>query len=527
MILDAKLFESGHEITCDVCILGGGVAGITLANELRSQYNDIVLLESGGNGYDQSRQDLYQAEYVTPPFWNPHHSRMRFLGGSSNHWENNTSLFDRIDFEKRAWVDGSGWEIARSDLSPYYDSAARYCGTKTDNYSADKWAEILDKPLHTVIGGDVKTSISKFSSPPVRFFDAYGAELKDSQSVRVVVNANVMDAVYSQESGVVDRVLFESVPGRPASVKAKLFVMCFGGIENARMLLHFNRHNNQLGNSGDSVGRYFMDHPIAEAAYFFPNEKKDLSLYGFNKQPGFNVASYFDFSERFLKEKQLNNLRMPLIPGTNYLTSSAISSFHTVNKAISQGEIPDQFGKHLSNMLGDLDMLTEAISRKALDKRIFDHADQPAGYRIQAMLEQTPQRSNRISLGTEVDAFGIPKIRIDWALSQSDKDHVWRGLDYFANFVGANDLGRVRVNQESEGRIFGDQMAFGNHHMGTTRMSRSPHDGVVDKNLLVHGAKNFYIGGSSVFPTGSHVPPTLTITAMTLRLADHIKSLGV
>jgi choline dehydrogenase-like flavoprotein len=62
------------------------------------------------------------------------------------------------------------------------------------------------------------------------------------------------------------------------------------------------------------------------------------------------------------------------------------------------------------------------------------------------------------------------------------------------------------------------------HHMGTTRMHADPRLGVVDPNLRVHEAANLYVAGSSVFPTSGIANPTLTILALVMRLADHLKS---
>ena len=62
----------------------------------------------------------------------------------------------------------------------------------------------------------------------------------------------------------------------------------------------------------------------------------------------------------------------------------------------------------------------------------------------------------------------------------------------------------------------------GYHHMGTTRMGADAAQSVVDANLKVHGLANLYMAGSSVFPTGGWVNPTLTILALSFRLADHL-----
>ena len=53
-------------------------------------------------------------------------------------------------------------------------------------------------------------------------------------------------------------------------------------------------------------------------------------------------------------------------------------------------------------------------------------------------------------------------------------------------------------------------------------MSNNSSEGVVDKNLKIHGVKNIYLSSSSVFPSSSSVNPTLTIAALSLRLADHL-----
>ena len=59
--------------------------------------------------------------------------------------------------------------------------------------------------------------------------------------------------------------------------------------------------------------------------------------------------------------------------------------------------------------------------------------------------------------------------------------------------------------------------------MGTTRMSADPAQGVVDADCRVHGMANLYVAGSSVFPTCGSANPTLTIVALALRLAAHLK----
>jgi choline dehydrogenase-like flavoprotein len=47
---------------------------------------------------------------------------------------------------------------------------------------------------------------------------------------------------------------------------------------------------------------------------------------------------------------------------------------------------------------------------------------------------------------------------------------------------------------------------------------------VVDADLKVHSLPNLFVVGASVFPTGSHANPTMTILALALRLAEHFRT---
>ena len=136
--------------------------------------------------------------------------------------------------------------------------------------------------------------------------------------------------------------------------------------------------------------------------------------------------------------------------------------------------------------------------------------------------EQAPNPASRVSLSAERDALGLAKIRLDWRLTEQDRHSVVEHMRSLALEFGALDIGRMILNVEDDGR-WPEVVSGGNHHMGTTRMSDNPRRGVVDRNTRVHGTDNLYIAGSSVFPTSGAANPTLTIVAMTLRLADHLR----
>lgn len=525
MLIDGNTIGVGAKFEAEVCILGGGVAGIVLARELSQHAVKVIVLESAGENYDQNKQDLYSPskENSDSGYPDPSFSRLRMLGGSSNHWENNTSPLDPADFEKRPWIQGSGWPISYSDLVPFYPRAGEYVGVEADGYETEFWTEKLKSNNVVKESPLIDTGIAKAAQPPTRFYAKYGSELNASSSVTIISYANVVEVDYDTSNQKIDTVYFESTPGQRAQVTAKYFVMCFGGIENARMLLHFNeKYEDNLGNKFGNVGRYFMDHPVVRGAHFYAHDRDLFGLYGFNDLDTRFVVGFLKLREEALRQHELTNIRMPLLPATNYYLSDGISSHHIMQDAFGRGELPKDLGSHLMNFVKDIDMVAEAVTRKTFDGKLFDHADEIGGFQLSMMIEQTPDKDNQIKLGNDRDCYGIKKVVVEWVLRDDDKERFWRGLEVVAQSLGALELGRMRLLKEREDRIFGDQLSFGHHHSGTTRMSASEQEGVVDSAQKVFGTNNLFVAGSSVFPTIGHVPPTLTIAAMSIRLAEHL-----
>ena len=525
MLIDGRVLNKGEVIKTDICVLGGGPAGITLANELNGSSLNVVLLDAGGEQYEAHVQELYEADRVPKFYPDPKISRLRFLGGASNHWANNTSPFSPIDFEDRGWIEHSGWPISYDEIAPYYLKAAHYCQTGGDGYSSEYW---LPKMGLTDLLTEAKFSrlgIAKASLPPTRFYVSHGAPLVESNNVQLYKYACVVDLEFDESEKSIVSATFTSYNGIRHRVVAEQFVLSMGGLENARMLLLFNeKYKKRLGNASDNVGRYFMDHPTMNAASLL-SDIDGLGSMGRLEGQRFLVA-FFELTQKALKDNELINLRMPLTSATKYGMSDGISSFHILKNALTKGQLPDDIFTHYGNLVLDADMVIEAIARKHFDTKIFDSAREKTGYQIPMMIEQIPERENRIYLSSKKDKFGLNKISIDWQVSERNKALMWRSLEVFARDMGITSIGRIRLLKERSARLFGDQLGFGHHHMGTTRMSKTPAEGVVDKNCKVFDVENLFIAGSSVFPTGSHVPPTLTIVALAIRLAETIKEIG-
>ena len=523
--MDAKSFSSETRQNADVCIIGAGVAGITLALELDKKGISSILLDGGDESFSMESQSLYSPGDKIEGYEDITYNRLRFLGGSSNHWQNSTGLFTKEDFEKRDWIPNSGWPITHEDIAPHYVLAGHYCGTGTDGYDTQYWLNKMGGVDPTKGSNALELGINKAAIPPTRFYYVHGAKIVDSEHINLIKNANLVDLEFDENTQLVNEITFVTYNSQSRhKVTAKQFILCCGGIENARFMLLFNeKYQNKIGNQYDNIGRYFMEHPVLRAANFYPskNTKLDILNEGILEE-GRMIKGFMQIDGETLTRNKAINLRLPLHRKTKYEISEGIRSYHYLTDSSKADGFPNDGWSHIYNIIADLDMFAEAIARKKFSTELFEHAKEFGGYEISMMFEQIPDRNNRITLSEDRDVLGIKKVNVQWQLLKKDKENVWTALELIAKELGKSNLGKLHILDEYEEQVFGNKMFFSHHHMGTTRMADSPNNGVVDKNLKVFGTQNLFIGGSSIFSTSSHVPPTLTISAFSVRLAEHL-----
>lgn len=529
MFIDARTLSASTRLEGDICILGAGAAGITLARELAGSSYNVILLESGGFDFDPDTQALYKGEiagHYYPPLDT---ARLRFFGGSTNHWDGNCTPLDTLDFEARDWVDYSGWPLSRTEMGPFYTRAQPYCQLGPYRYDPTYWTPIVGGPPMSLPASKAETNIAQLS-PPTRFGEVYRADLDHAANVRVVLHANVLEIVPAAgDSSRIDHVEVAVLKGARFTVAAKQFVLAMGGIENPRQLLLSNsRSPAGLGNQNDLVGRFFMEHPVVDGALFLPSRKGlNLKLYGETVFGERAVTAFLQVADAALRRHKLTNVRAPLDPTTRYRASEGILSFNELVDELHGGPAPVSNWTDVKEVIEDFDMVLEAGARKLLNRHLFPSAEDEIGYDMDTMIEQVPNPESRVTLAEERDALGQRRVRLDWQVEDKTKQNLWRCFEILAQAVGEAGVGRIRSRAEHTVRLWSrERLNYGFHHMGTTRMHSNPAKGVVDADCRVHGLKNLFIAGSSVFPTGGHVPPTLTIVALAIRLADHLKTLA-
>ena len=527
MFISTENLESAFALECDLCIIGAGAAGITVANELVGSGINVVLIEGGGRNFSEQSQSIYQGTTTGHSYEDLEVSRLRFFGGSTNHWAGSCRLLDDIDFEVRDWLPNSGWPIRKKDIEQYYKKSSKYIDVKYE-YFDGSFLKKIRKLKGKLIEDPAVVSRVNLSSSPTNFGLKYRAALENSSNVRVLENLNIVDIIEGSDGQNIESISVKSFFQKKGSVRAKIFVLALGGIENARILLNSNQRSSRgVGNEFDVVGRYFMDHPLFEGIVVFPNKKDNLFPYGglTLNQESFSLT--LELSQKILKEHQLFNLRASFTEVSNFYLSEGISTLQYLRWAYENDIDISNLSQNLGALVSDWKMVLEAILRKTAKTSIFDHSDKFGGYLLDCMFEFPPEKGNRITLKNETDELGLRRVNLHWKFSSEYMEKVYSAMRRISLVIASAGIGRVRNVFELADweRVENELTGYGDHHMGTTRMGNDRRNSVVDKNLKIHGKENMYVLGSSVFPTGGHVTPTTTIVALSIRASDHFKVL--
>jgi len=231
----------------DYCIVGGGPAGITCALALSSPDRKILLLEGGGTEYTGDSQDLYRGVVVGDPYFPLDYSRLRYFGGSSNHWGGWCRPLDEIDFETKDAFPKTRWPIGKKTLDSYLAAASGILEVRA-----------LQKDVE--LSGGLLKQIDVVFTNAVRFSQKYASELLNSQSIAVALNVSVVELKTNGKG--ITAVEVVDFKGARRDVSANRYILACGGIENSRLLLWSNhKANNQIIKNSTTLGRYWMEHP--------------------------------------------------------------------------------------------------------------------------------------------------------------------------------------------------------------------------------------------------------------------------
>ncbi|MDQ8186837.1 GMC family oxidoreductase [Pelagicoccus sp. SDUM812002] len=506
----------------DVCVVGAGAAGIVLALELsRKSKVRVALLDSGGLEYDPSAQDSLRGETEGDRHPMLHRARYAGLGGATQLWAGWCRPLDEQDFERREWIDNSGWPIERSELDSYWEPATRWCGLGDKGFDQKDWRRLFQgESLAGEIVEDCLFRVRRF-----KFKDAYKEDLERSKEVTTFLHATVL-RFDAGEGSRVNTAEIAVGDGKRASLTAKLFVLASGGLENPRLLLLSGETpERSLGNEYGNVGRYFTEHGFADPGWLRASQKRRLRRYFSVEHPDATSHGYarhtLSLTAAEQQKQQLANATLFFYPG--YEASTAFENPST-KAALELWEIFK--GQAVP---GERARLMSEVARRphqpliAAWRKLLVTGDSRQDWRLRFYYETVPQRENRVELGRGTDRFGRPLGKLIWRLSGGDLGSAHRTLGLISDNFQSRGLGVLELPKEAE-ELRG-RTESGKHPMGTTRMHASPRMGVVDEQCRVHGLDNLYVAGSSVFPAVGYANPTLTIVALAIRLADRLSCL--
>jgi choline dehydrogenase-like flavoprotein len=547
MLIDLKKSTKDKiEFNVDICIVGAGPAGITIARELIDSDRKVLLVESGGLKEDREALSLYEGYSIGQPV-ELTFGRYRVLGGASLMWSGRCAQLDRMDFEYREWIPRSGWPISYDELAPYYEKAISTC-----NFN-EKWKEfsdiqkILNIEFPALESGNLVPFVWRVAPPDrypslwnrltfgyrasFKFGSAYLPELERAKNLDVLIHANLVQLIAGGEEKAVRSAEFSTLDGRTARVTAKAFVISCSGIENARILLNMPEGLLRSANAHNQIGRCFAQHPRGVIGIVEATPQQALILQKtFNNflRPKYIPVQYeigVALSEEAQRKYRLLNASLAL-----YYEADDYSIWKTgkrIRESIKSRSFDRQFLKDILTVsLGVHAVGTNIIRRWILGRELW-HKNPIIRAIID--LEQVPRPESRITLSSDVDAVGMRKCIVDWRLGELERHTAKLFADFLDEELRASGLGVLRKSNwlTSETPPSEEDLQSNLHFIGATRMAARPEDGVVDKNCKVFGVENLFMAGASVFSIGGHGNPMTTIVALATRLGEHLRDLDL
>jgi choline dehydrogenase-like flavoprotein len=475
-------------LQADACVIGCGPAGITVAHELVHSGISVVIVESGQMAPDLFAQAQLKGTAVGPVIKGFRHylstSRVAGVFGSASRWGGYCTPLTPIDFEPRDWVPQTGWPITAATLKPFEDRAADALGISRFQSPV----QALPKSCDNSIGRLVSHA---YHYPPNLYAlrDRLLA-LVDHPAFQLKLGVTAMD--FAASSGRVQWMRALEVDGAELYIEAKVFILAAGGIENAHvLLLNSGEGKANLTTNRSVIGKYFQEH--------------------------FHVLA---------GKARIPNARL----WADYIRiAPSPSAGHTILRTMV---INDEVQRKEQLLNASVEISAKALNPQDVETAIKSGG--PIECDIFVRSEQAPNPQSRVMLGDTLDQLGRQRVDLRWQTVAQDWDSIVKSVNVVVSEMECkwNAQSKIMIDRAwpwpwaplPPSPIPWHWHTWGNHHMGTTRMSSEDASGVVDSNCRVHGTSNLFVAGSSTFPSSGFANPTFTIVALSIRLAEHLAS---
>ncbi len=550
MFIDGRQIASGSALETEVCIIGGGPAGIAIARELAGTPISVILVETGGWRSSKSTQSLNEAELVSSRHPPPEMYRERRFGGSSAIWGGRCVPLTRSDFEPRSHVADSGWPISYDELLPYYSRALTYC--EAGEFAFDPGCLREAGPIiEGLASPEIAVGLERFS-PPTDFGRRFKSDLLRSPTHKILLESTCVRLSSSESGRIAEAIECATIAGNRFRICAKYIVVAAGGLESARLLAASNdRFPAGFANSSGALGRYYMSHLEGTLGHLKVGPGRNVIWDFARTSDGVYAKHHIRLSDELQQRRQLRNMIFrlhhanPMDPrhgdpvlSLMYVAKRFVLPEYRRKITTVELEVLDRlpkgralFTRHLANIASHPWPLLRFMSswvykRHARYRRIpyvalySKHGVYPLDYNA----EQTPLYDSRISPTHDKDRFGVPKLRIDWRVCPEDLASIAASYRQMRVSLASTRVAAVTYDDDALDESVKQVVAVGGHHIGTARMSSDPKRGVVDPQCRTHDVENLYMAGSAVFPTSGSANPTLTIVALAIRIADQLKT---
>jgi choline dehydrogenase-like flavoprotein len=513
MIRDVRTLEAGSVLRSRVCVIGTGMGGSAVAQKLAASGHQVLLVEAGSLEPRLGDSDTVATEFVGRPFNRPP-TRCLELGGTSNQWHGICGPLDEVDFEHRPWIPYSGWPLRRRDLQPFYAEAASLLGLGEDApFEPDLQEPQVRERLRDFDFNrtTLENKVVRYRNPPTRWKSALLARATAGQ-FDCLINAPALELVANEDGSAIERLVVGA--GRATiSVLADTFVVCAGTLETPRLLLNSRRRLPAgVGNGHDLVGRFLLDHPtghFCKLGFHRPTPARIYASIPVGHQT--RLMAGLIVSGEVQRRQRIPNHCLWIRPSVTVarIDDDLLRSFLAVRG------VRDLTLRQIKGMVANPDILYRILVHRFGMHPRFRYAD------LYYFTEQLPNPNSRVTLSDRrLDRYGYPIARADWQLTDDD-------FRAFQSYTGVLFGQGLRSPQYTMARtddlsLWIQNVASAAHHVGTARMADHPRRGVVDANQQVFGISNLFVGDGSVFPTAGSTNPSLTITALALRLADHL-----
>lgn len=525
MIFDLERDPVSNNGVYDVCIIGAGAAGITLAVELRRKGKRVLLLEGGGLRYETRTQKLYAGDTEGLVHSGLTNTRFRILGGTTFQWGGQVLEIDEHVFGARPWVPGGQWPFPKSELAPYYRRAISVEGLGRSLQDTDEIWQALDcaKPEF----GDGFYSAFSYWCPVTDFSSLYAKELRQDADLSVYIHANALEFKFGDDGESAVAIHCAALNDKKAVFFAHHFVLCMGAVETSRFLLQPPSATNLAPwRDNPLIGCHFQDHLCANVATIANCAFEPAGAYfDYRSAHGMRYHPKMKLSPQVQERDGLLDICGTVVPTTKGGRDDLAVAFETFRFLRTR-----QYDRltlfrlmHFAFNLPRLVWHKIPFSRQALGPA--NKAKQVL--RLVLHVEQSPLSESRVVLVPKRDAFNQQCAKVYWRTSGQELHTVRHYIRMLSETFANRGLGIVQADPGvmDDDEVLAASFRDSSHHIGGTRMATSVADGVVDESLRIFNTRNVYICSSSVFPSAGFANPTHTIISLAIRLADHLAEL--